>query len=229
MPKRRGPRSNKPRGRSHRPHGDIGSVLRDPRLLGALGRFDAQGFTWEAVQDDILPVFERARPFSFKVDPPVLTVLPPGVTVGFGVDAGPAFMRVSTTHLDGWPVDLGVVAERALANLGDRTHEADRDDVRLGRIETIEVDLFQSGDGWASTTVLLPDALERLFGPEAALFVAPWRDLLVRLPVDVDLAFATWLAQELESEDPNALCLEAFEWSGGRVRCRPLLRDAVAV
>jgi hypothetical protein len=102
-------------------------------------------------------------------------------------------------------------------------------DLRLGQIDGIPVDLFESGDGWASTTVLLPDAMARLFGPGPNMFVAPWRDLLIRLPAEVDLGFATWLTEELESEDPNALRLEAFEWRDGEVRCRPLLRDAVAV
>ena len=88
---------------------------------------------------------------------------------------------------------------------------------------------FQSRDGWASTAVLVPEAIERLFGPEPALLIAPSRDLLVRLPADVDLAFATWLAEEFEADDPNALRLEAFEWRDDTVRCRPLLRDAVAV
>jgi hypothetical protein len=201
----------------------------DPRLLRALRRVDADGFTWDAVADDVLPLFERARPFGFTVDPPVLISLPPGLSVGFGVDAGPAFMRVSTTHLAGWPIDLATLATRALANLRGRAQGLDARDVRLGQIDGIAVDLFESGDGWASTVVLLPDAMGRLFGPGPNLFVAPWRDLLIRLPADVDLAFATWLTEELESEDPNALRLEAFEWRDGVVRCRPLLRDAIAV
>jgi hypothetical protein len=77
--------------------------------------------------------------------------------------------------------------------------------------------------------VLVPEALERLFGRAPALFIAPSRDLLVRLPPDVDLEFATWLTEEFEAADPNALRLEGFEWRDGAVRCRPLARDSVAV
>jgi hypothetical protein len=204
-------------------------VTSDPRFLRVLRSVDSNGFTWDAVADDILPVFERARPFSFKVDPPALAALPPGVSVGFGIDAGPAFMRVSTTHLAAWNIDLHTLGTRALANLSERMGRVEVGDLRLGQIDGIPVDLFESGDGWASTTVLLPDAMARLFGPGPNMFVAPWRDLLIRLPAEVDLGFATWLTEELESEDPNALRLEAFEWRDGEVRCRPLLRDAVAV
>jgi hypothetical protein len=213
----------------HRHNVTSSGVRHDPRLLRALGRIDANGFTWETVAQDILPLFERARPMSIAAAPPVLTALPPGVSVGFGVDAGPAFMRISTAHLAKWAIDLRTLTDQALANLRARTRALDARDVRLGQIDGIAVDLFESGDGWASTTVLLPDAMSRLFGAGPSLFIAPWRDLLVRLPPEVDLSFATWLTEELESEDPNALRLEAFEWRDGAMRCRPLLRDGVAV
>jgi hypothetical protein len=201
----------------------------NPSLRAILRRIDAHGFDWQDLADDVLPVFERARPYPYPVDPPALTVMPPGVTVGFGVDAGPAFMRIATTHLAAWPVDLAGLAERALDNLTRRTRRAHRRDVERGFIGDESVDFFQSGDGWASTTVLVPDALERLFGRAPTLFVAPTRDILIAMSAEVDLAFATWLTEEVEADDPNALCLEAFEWRDGTVRCRPLLRAGVAV
>ena len=129
----------------------------DPRLRSALRRLDAHGFAWEDVAGEILPVFERARPSSYPVDPPALTVLPPGVTVGFGVDAGPAFMRVSTTHVAHWPVDLAGLAERALDNLDRRARTADERDLLRDTIADVPVVVFQSRDGWASTAVLVPE------------------------------------------------------------------------
>src|SRR5437899_10061627 len=140
----------------------------DPRFRSALRRLDTHGFAWDDVASEILPVFERARPFSYPVDPPALTVLPPGVTVGFGVDAGPAFMRVSTTHLAHWPVDVPGLAARALDNLASRVREAGEHDLLRDSVDDVPITVFQSHDGWASTTVLLPEAMERLFGPGPA-------------------------------------------------------------
>src|SRR3954462_9696898 len=159
MSKHRARRSKNRRSGGFTMEGGTALVRSDPRLLRALRKVDADGFSWEAVADDILPVFERARQFSFKVDPPALTALPPGVSVGFGIDAGPAFMRVSTTHLAAWNIDLQTLGTRALANLGERVGRVEAGDLRLGQIDGIPVDLFESGDGWASTTVLLPDAI----------------------------------------------------------------------
>ena len=233
MSKRRTERTNRPRGK-HATHrhligGGAGFLERNPHVRTLLGRIDRGGLTWEDVAGDILPVFERARPFTYEVEPPAHAVVPPGVTVGFGVDLGLAFARVGAAQLEDWPVDLAGLTERALRNLRRRArHARDYDLVRepIGGFPTVA---FQSRDGWASTAVLVPEAIERLFGPEPALLIAPSRDLLVGLPADVDLAFATWLAEEFEADDPNALRLEAFEWRDGTVRCRPLMRDAVAV
>ena len=229
MSKRRDKRSH----RGHRTHahlaGGAASKQLDPRVHALLGRIDDHGLAWEDVADDVLPIFERARPYGYEVEPPAHAIVPPGVTVGFGVDLGLAFARVAMVHLDGWPVDLAGLSDRALRNLRRRVrHARDYDLVRepIGGIPTVA---FQSRDGWASTVVLVPEAIDRLFGPQPALFIAPSRDLLVGLPDDVELGFATWLAEEFEAADPNALRLEGFDWRDGIVRCRPLARDAVAV
>ena len=201
----------------------------EARLLELIGRIDGRGFAWDDVADDIMPIFERAHPFGHEADPPAQAIVPPGVSIGLGVDLGLAFGRVSTVHLDAWPVDLAALTERAIRNLRRRAREAiDFDFVEesVGGVPTVA---FQSRDGWASTTVLVPAAIERLFGRDPGLFIAPSRDLLVKLPSDVDLEFATWLTEEFEATDPNALRLEAFDWRDRTMRCRPLARDTVAV
>ena len=176
-----------------------------------------------------MPIFERARPFSHEAVPPVHAVVPPGVTVGFGVDVGPAFLRIAVGHLAAWPVDLAGLAAQAVENLERRARRARPRDVVHDTLSGVPAIVFQSLEGWASTTVLVPDAMDRLFGRRPALFVAPSRDLLIGLPHDVDLEFATWMTENLEATDPDGLHLEAFEWRDGTVSCRPLRRDAIAV
>ena len=211
--------------RTNRPRRSEGDV----RLGGLLSRIDDHGLAWEDVADDVLPIFERARPFGYEVEPPAHAVVPPGITVGFGIDLGPAFARVAAIHLEDWPVDLAGLTDHALRNLRRRARHARDFDLVREPIAGVPTTVFQSRDGWASTAVLVPEAIDRLFGPRPALLIAPSRDLLVGLPEDVDLRFATWLTEEFEAEDPNALRLEAFEWRDGIVRCRPLAREAVAV
>jgi len=234
MPKRRDrptDRPNRPRRVHARCVGGAAppSAAEEARLLEVVARLENLSFGWDDVVDDVMPVFERARPFSDDVDPWVRTIVPPGVTVGFGVDLGLAFARVSAVHLDGWPTDVAGLAELSLRNLRERARHATDYDLVEEPVGGVPAVAFQSRDGWASTAVLVPEAIERLFGHDPGLFIAPSRDLLVRLPLEVDLEFATWLTEEFEATDANALRLEAFEWRDGTMRCRPLARGAVAV
>lgn len=231
MSKRRAHRTNQPHGH-HRSQATLGGppwLDLDPHFREILNRIDERGFAWSDLAEDVMPIFERARPFSHEAEPPVHAVVPPGVTVGFGVDAGPAFLRIAAGHLAAWPVDLAGLTAQAVENLGRRARRARPRDVLQDTVRGVPAVVFQSLEGWASTAVLVPEAMERLFGPRPALFVAPSRDLLIGLPHDVDLEFATWLTEEFEATDPNGLRLEAFEWRAGTVHCRPLRRDAVAV
>jgi hypothetical protein len=219
--------------RAHRPRAQVSTggswVAAEPRIRALLGRIDEVGLAWEDVADDVLPIFERATPSRYEHEPPARAVVPPGVSVGFAIDIGPAFARISTGHLDRWPVDLDDLTDRSLRNLRRRARHAQDYDLVCEPVDGVPTAVFQSRDGWASTAILIPEAIDRLFGPGPALFIVPSRDLLVGLPVDVDPEFATWLTEEFEAMDANALRLEAFEWRDGAIRCSPLRRDAVTV
>src|SRR4051812_10621211 len=127
MSKRRSEGTSRPRGkhraRHHLTGARAGFLDRNPHVRTLLGRIDRDGLTWEDVADDILPVFERARPFPFGKGPPTHAIVPPGVTVGFGVDLGLAFARVGPAQLEDWPVDLAGLTERALRNLRRRAKQ----------------------------------------------------------------------------------------------------------
>ena len=185
------------------------------RLQALLRQIDDHGFAWEDLADDILPVFERARPFTYEVEPPAHAIVPPGVTVGFGMDLGPAFARVGIRHLEAWPIDLAVLTERALHNLRRRARKARDYDLVTESIDGVPTVAFQSRDGWASTAVLIPEAIERVFGPAPALLIAPSRDLLLGLPpwTSTPSSRRGW-REAFEAEDPNALRLEGFEVAG---------------
>ncbi len=181
---------------------------------------------WSELAVDVLPMFERRRPLPPGTTPPISVVLPPGVTVGFGIDLGPAAVRVTTSLVEGWGVDVADVTATALVNLRRRAFAPALPPLVREPIAGHPTIAFQSDDGWASTLLLAPDALERVMGPEPRLFVAPMRDLLIGLPPDVDPELACWLTEEFEALDPNALALEGFLWRDGRVVTVPI-RTAV--
>lgn len=222
----------KARNRSRRKHSrskdyaawDIGNgiVQATPAaVLGALSRLPSD-LDWSAVKDLVVPVFARRRPFPFETGTPVRVVLPPGVLTGFGVDIGPAVLHIGEDILGTWPVDRDALAERALTNLRSLTRRVRPRDVIDERLDDQPVRILQSGEGWASTLVLLADELTRIFGPAPQRFIAPMRDLLISMPGSVEPDLAAWLAEELASMDPNALALESFVLADGLLTCSPI-------
>jgi hypothetical protein len=185
---------------------------------------------WLGMAPGVVPVFERRRPFPVDIGRPVRALLPPGVSVTVAYDYGPALMRVTNEVMSRWPVDQLELMDRAMLNLRRRIEES------LGRmdpvhpisetIDGIPVRAIVSGEGWASTLVLVPDLLRRVIGATPALLTAPMRDLLLAFAPETDLHRVTWLTQDFEALDPNCLCLEAFAWDGERLTIRALAREA---
>ena len=184
---------------------------------------------WVAMASGILPLFERRRPFPFDVGHPIRAVLPPGLSVTIGYDFGPGHLRITRELAEAWPVTEEEILARAMSNLRRRVRSALAGAVppRLvnDTVDGIPIRAMTSGQGWASTMLLVPDLLGRLWGRERCLFIAPMRDLLIALPADVDTRTATMWAERFEAVDPNCLCLEAFAWDGSRLTISLLARE----
>ena len=149
-------------------------------------------------------------------------LVPPGLSVGFGVDIGPAFITVSPEMAEEWGVRADDILARALANLEGRMAAVRPRDVYDGTIGDMPVRILQSPTGSASTYVLVPQALGRLFGRHRQLVLAPMRNLLISLPISADREFAAWLFDEFAAQDPNCLAPTAFVVGDGHLALEPL-------
>ncbi len=172
---------------------------------------------WTVMSGRILPLLPRVRPHPPGFPVPLQVVVPPGLSIGFGVDVGPAFVTVSLEMLRDWaltPADLLATALQNLQRYAARISPADV--VRMTTGGT-EVRLLQSEGGTGSALFLLPEQLERLFGSSPLLFLAPARDLVIALPPDVDRDLACDLYDHFASRDPNCLALLPLLLRDGRV------------
>jgi hypothetical protein len=182
---------------------------------------------WAAVADRAIPMFQRVRPYPPGFPEPVRVVLPPGVSVTFALDMGPAFSHIDRDALRRWGISIDDVRDRALANLALRAQAARRIGLLPGEVDGVPIRTLQSGTGSASTFVLVPHLLPPLFGPEPQFFIAPMRDVLISLPADVDRPFAAWLIAELAAMDANHLAPIGFAFRGGSLTVETL-GDALA-
>lgn len=172
---------------------------------------------WDDMSDALRPVFVRRRPLPPGADRPVTFRLGPGLTVGLGVDIGPAFLYVGPSLLGTWPVTADEALEQAMANLrasiaGERYFE-----LEYGPVADVPIWWYQSRDGLASGLLLLEDELASRCGDDPRLVTAPMRNLLLIAPFDADRELLAWLRDEISHEDPNGLDLPLFALVDGRL------------
>jgi hypothetical protein len=181
-----------------------------------------EGLEWAELADQVVPIFQRVRPYPPGMPEQLRIVVPPGLSVGFGVDIGPAFLNVSPEMLEGWGRTADEVLSRALQNLEARMAAVSPDDLIDGSIGEVPVRALQSPTGSASTYVLRPVALGRIFGAHLQLLIAPMRNLLISMPAGADRAMAAWIFEEFAAQDPNCLAPAAFLVGDGVLAVEPL-------
>lgn len=181
-----------------------------------------EGLEWSELADQIVPIFQRVRPYPPGMPEQVRVVVPPGLSIGFGVDIGPAFLNVSPEMLEGWGRTADQVLRRALQNLESRMEGVSPDDLFDGSIGEVPIRALQSPTGSASTYVLRPVALGSIFGAHPQLLIAPMRNLLISMPVGADRAMAAWIFEEFAAHDPNCLAPAAFVVGDGVLEVEPL-------
>lgn len=177
---------------------------------------------WAGLAPLVVPMFQRLRPYDEAFPDALRALVPPGISVSIGVDVGPALMHVTPEIAEKWGIGLDEIVRRALANVAERAAAVPPDRVFRHPIGPVMSAALQSGTGSASTFVLQPAVLPRLFGPGAHLFLAPMRDLLIALPADVDREFALWVYEEFAVQDPNCLAPLGFLVRDGTVSIEPL-------
>ncbi len=184
---------------------------------------------WDSLGVDVLPVLPRVRLPIPGSPTPIQVMVPPGIPVRFGVDRGPMFLTVHQGLLDDWEMDAAQLLGAALHNLGRRTAHLTPRDVVSQRVDRVVVRALQSGESSGSALVLLPEVLARVFGPQPQLFVAPMRDLLMSLPLDVDRGLAYDLYEVFAIQDPNCLPPMAFPFANGRLSVEALAPDGIGL
>lgn len=180
---------------------------------------------WQVLAPDVVPILPRRRPMPAAAGEPFRVTLPPGIPTGFGVDIGPAFLVVGQSLMENWPIGPADLVATGLQNLRERLASLRPRDLLREQIDGVPVRALQSGIGCASTLVLVPDELERIFGRDAQCLIAPMRDLLISMPPGTDRGFVAWLNDEFAGMDPNGLALDAFVMEDGVLRYETLRAD----
>jgi hypothetical protein len=185
------------------------------------------GLDWRVAAPRLLPMFERVRPYPPGTPEPLRVVVPPGLTVGLGIDIGRAFITVGQGLIADWPVSLADATAQALANVLERATELQPSDIHRDQLDGRPTGWLQTDRSVGSLLVLAPTELSRLYGAEPRLFIAPMRDLIIGLPPH-EFELGAWLFAEIAAEDPNHLRPLAFNFDGERISVSGLLPGTAA-
>lgn len=170
---------------------------------------------WAELGPKLLPVLKRVdHPYPADAAPLHIQV-PPGIWTGFGIDLGPAFGHVSAPMVAAWGVDHAMLLGTALENL--RRLIA----VEPPQVQDVDVDgesiVAIQGQGWGSSLVLLPEALQPILGARPRVLLAPVRNTVLALPEDADLELAAGLWHALAAGAHDELDVAPLRWTGTTV------------
>jgi hypothetical protein len=173
-------------------------------VMAAIEAVDLEA-PWEEMAPRLRPALPRRRPL-----PPGTGDLPtqdfaPGIRITLGLDIGPAMLFVGHDQLAAWGVTAEQAFRRAISNIRVRVRLRRQFALLHEPICGVPTVAFQSRDGWASALLLLPEELERVFGQRSGVILAPMRDLLLLMPLDVEPDLAHVILEEFARVDMNAL------------------------
>jgi hypothetical protein len=220
MKKRRTKRPDSRRERSWEPAFTLPSVS---ALAGAVERLDLDA-GWPTIRPSVLPLLPRHTPPAIRAGAPIQAILGPGLVVGFGIDLGPAFAAVTRDMVARWEIDDAEVVAAAVGNVRALAAELPPGivkDVALPGAGTVRI--LQTGGGWASALLVVPEALPRFVGPGPHHVGAPSRDVLLAFPAATPVEIAFDLVEGIAALDPAGLVPACYRHASGSVE--PLVAE----
>lgn len=203
-----------------------GTTIPDEReLRAALGSIPDE-IDWEWARPRIVPLFERGGAEGTASDPMINAVTSLGVGIGFGIDLGMMFARVTKSMGERWEASVEQIERVAFENLAKAVATLDRRDLQRAVFNGHVLHALPNPPGWASSVILAGEAeIMRIFGDHDQVFTTPARPALLsfdartpkRAIVDATLAF--------EEMDDHPLLIDPFVLEGGRLSWSGFFED----
>lgn len=173
---------------------------------------------WDWAVTRLTPIFDRHDGGGITGDPTLHAVTPLGVAVGFGIEIGPMFARVTTSMARRWEASLEQIEAAAFRHLeravADIRPSSLQQAVHRGHL----VRALAEPGGWASSVILAgEEAVRRIFGAHDQVFMAPGRNVLLSFDAKTPPSVILDLSMLLEESDPHPLMLDPFRLIDGRL------------
>ena len=173
---------------------------------------------WEWARGHIVPLFERGGPEGTPGDPMINSLTPVGVGIGFGLQVGVMFVRVTRSMAQRWETSVEQIEREAFANLANAVSKVSSRDLQPAVFNGHMLRGLGEPGGWASSVILAgEDEVARIFGGHDQVFTTPGRNVLVSFDARVPMRAIADMTVGLEDLEPHPLLLEPFLLQDGRL------------
>ena len=198
-------------------------VLKERRALRRAAAVIPRPIPWEWAAPRLLPLL--AGP---SLDQPgeerLRSTMDPGCAVEFGVRVEGTFLIVDAQVAERWECSRDQIAEIAMQNLRARAGRLVPGVVTAGTLSGRIVRMIRGRVSWASSLLLVPPQLIRLFGGHDQIFAAPGRSIIISIPIDTPERVAAEIVVDMESLIHLPLLLDPFALVDGRLTWQDLDR-----
>ncbi|MGH2401154.1 MAG: hypothetical protein ACRDE6_00450 [Candidatus Limnocylindria bacterium] len=172
--------------------------------------------TWDWVLPRLIPLFERGYTDGITGDPLVNSVSHLGIGIGYGIDFGPVFGRVTQGMAERWEASVEQIEHAAFSRLADVSATVGRADLQSVVHRGHFFRALGRPGGWASSIVLAGESeLARIFGTGDAIFSTPARSSLLAFAPATPARVVAEVTFQLENGDPHPLGLDPFVMEDG--------------
>lgn len=190
------------------------SVAREERDLRRAVRQMPKPVPWDWAGPRLVPMF--AGPIMDPPGEPLVRVQSDlGPMVEIGLDLGMAMTYVDGRIAERWECSPNQLMERALRNLRERAAKIEIDRVQTGVFSGRAVRMLRDRPRWASSLLLAPDEMFRLFGGHDQVVAAPSVDCLLSFSIETPSVTIADIAVEFEQGSRRPLWLDPFVVSEG--------------
>jgi hypothetical protein len=190
-------------------------VARRQRALKRAVRKMPNPVPWEWAAPRLMPLLSGPQ-FDDPDLPLVRVTSAIGPTVEFGLDLGGVFLTVDRLVAERWECSADQLLERSLENLRDRASRITTSQVVSGVMSGRTVRILRDRPAWASSVLLDPPSVHRLFGTQDQILAAPTTTCLVSLPIDTPTRIVADIVVDFEGP-LTSLFLDPFVLEDGEL------------
>jgi hypothetical protein len=181
-------------------------VLRQHHRLRKAGKAVPKPMPWEWARPRLMPLL--AGPY-LGPDRLVTTIAALGCAVTYGVEVKKTYLIVDHSVMERWECSVPQLAEVATSNLERRAARLSPADIHHGVLAG-HITRVLDRVSWASSLVLAPNHLVRLFGGEDQVFGTPRREVLLGWSIDTPGRVAAHITVNFEANAAYPLLLDPF-------------------